>query len=155
MCSNCLLRWVIEGIPSRKAWRACPSTVKNNCEGPGVKLIFTGEIETPNNEKSERNQALTTMKDCLRLLQKIPLGFGTCSLNRTIKNNTGHSDQTKPGLMLAFTVSTSPKKQVNSGRLRLPAAQNLSFRGSAPRQVQWVFLCPVFSYTYIIFNFVV
>jgi len=35
---------------------------------------------------------------------------------------------------------TSPKKQVNRGRLRMMAAQNLSLWGSeTPYQIQWAF----------------
>src|SRR5688572_4035528 len=55
-------------------------------------------------------------------------------------NNTECSFRTKSGLIAPYG-ATSPKKQVNRRRLRMKAAQNLSFWGSeTPLQIQWAFL---------------
>ena len=54
-------------------------------------------------------------------------------------NNTECSFHTKSGLIPEFS-GPSPKKQVNRRRLRMTAAQNLSFWGSeTPHQIQWAF----------------
>jgi hypothetical protein len=44
---------------------------------------------------------------------------------------------------------TSPKKQVNRGRLRMMAAQNLSLWGSeTPYQIQWAFFISSFEFQF-------
>lgn len=69
----------------------------------------------------------------------LPLDLGQFAEPNNL-NNTERSFRSKSGLIPIF-IGTSPKKQVNRRRLRLPAAQNLSYRGSeTPHQIHWVFL---------------